>query len=149
MTKKSVYRAINVADIRIIAWQPLPLQYSTYSYDLDTIILSHDHSVYKLTSAQFDNRTIYCKNVWVTSTIFWSSQLHACCVRDTLQNFKRMLPIWIKAWEASPPVRIFLQKADTAYWLHSWHYYHNHAAKALLQGQMCRIKETPTPSEML
>ena len=30
----------------------------------------------------------HCKNIWVTSTIFWSSQLHACCVRDTLQNFK-------------------------------------------------------------
>ena len=28
----------------------------------------------------------HCKNIWVTSTIFWSSQLHACCVRDTLQT---------------------------------------------------------------
>ena len=25
-------------------------------------------------------------NVWFTSTILWSSQLHACCVRDTLQT---------------------------------------------------------------
>jgi len=40
---------------------------------------------------------IHCKNNWVTSAIFWSSQLHACCVYDTLQNFKKMLPIWIKA----------------------------------------------------
>ena len=30
----------------------------------------------------------HCKNIWVTLTIFWSSQLHAYCVRDTLQNFK-------------------------------------------------------------
>ena len=28
------------------------------------------------------------RNIWVTLTVFWSSQLHACCVRDTLQNFK-------------------------------------------------------------
>ena len=53
MTKKSVCRAM-----RIIAWQPLPLQCSTYSYNLDQHTLSHDHSVYKLTSSLFDNRTI-------------------------------------------------------------------------------------------
>ena len=29
---------------------------------------------------------LHCKNIWVTSTIFWSSQLHACCVHDTLQT---------------------------------------------------------------
>ena len=28
----------------------------------------------------------HCINIWVTSTIFWSSQLHACCVHDTLQS---------------------------------------------------------------
>ena len=27
----------------------------------------------------------HCENIWVTSTFFWSSQLHACCVRDMLQ----------------------------------------------------------------
>ena len=32
---------------------------------------------------------LHCKNIWVTSTLFWSSQLHACCVHDTLHNFKR------------------------------------------------------------
>ena len=26
----------------------------------------------------------HCKNIWVTSTILWSSQLHTCCVCDTL-----------------------------------------------------------------
>ena len=31
---------------------------------------------------------LHCKNIWVTSTIFWSSQLHACCVHDTLQTSK-------------------------------------------------------------
>ena len=29
------------------------------------------------------------KTFGLVQTIFWSSQLHACCVRDTLQNFKR------------------------------------------------------------
>ena len=29
---------------------------------------------------------VHCKNIWVTSTIFWSSQLHACCVCDMLQT---------------------------------------------------------------
>ena len=32
------------------------------------------------------NVMLHCKNIWVTSTILWSSQLHACCVRDTLQT---------------------------------------------------------------
>ena len=36
---------------------------------------------------------VHCKKIWVTSNIFWSSQLHACYVRDKLQNFKTMLPI--------------------------------------------------------
>ena len=31
-------------------------------------------------------KQLHCKNIWVTSTIFWSSQLHVCCVRDTLQT---------------------------------------------------------------
>ena len=35
--------------------------------------------------------TVY-KNICVTSTIFWSSQLHACWWY-LLQNFKGMLPI--------------------------------------------------------
>ena len=26
-----------------------------------------------------------------------------------------------------------------AFWLHSWHFYHNHTTKALLQRQMCKI----------
>ena len=38
-------------------------------------------------------RTLYTKKIWVTSTIFWPSQLHACCVRNTLQNFKTSLPV--------------------------------------------------------
>ena len=38
---------------------------------------------------RYDNRSyaviVYqCTNIWVTSTISWSSQLHACCVSGTL-----------------------------------------------------------------
>ena len=49
-----------------------------------------------LTSAQISKHSprtvqsivVHCKNVWVTLTVFLASQLHACCVRDILQNFK-------------------------------------------------------------
>ena len=44
-------------------------------------------------------RTHHCKNTWITSTIFWSSQLHACCVHDTLQtSLKASLAIWVHSW---------------------------------------------------
>ena len=33
-------------------------------------------------------RVVHCTNIWVTSTILWSSQLQACCVHDTLQTSK-------------------------------------------------------------
>ena len=29
---------------------------------------------------------IHCKNIWVTSTVCWLSQLHACRVCDALQT---------------------------------------------------------------
>ena len=48
-------------------------------------------------SSSFKELAIHCKNIWVTSTMFWSSQLHAYYVCDTLQHFNGMLPIWIKA----------------------------------------------------
>ena len=54
-----------------------------------------------------------CKNIWVTSIIFWSSQVHACCVHNTLQNLKGCFLFESKlkfCWEASPLIRIFLQK---------------------------------------
>ena len=36
----------------------------------------------------------HCKNIWVTSTIFWSSQLHTCCVSKTLYELhQKMLTI--------------------------------------------------------
>ena len=35
-----------------------------------------------------DGKHYHCKNIGVTSTEFWSSQLHACCVRDMLQTSK-------------------------------------------------------------
>ena len=46
------------------------------------------------------------------------------------------------SWEVFPSIRISI-----AFWLHSWHLYHNHATKTLLQGQMCRIKGTPISPE--
>ena len=36
-----------------------------------------------LESLSLDRERLYCKNI---STIFWLSQLHACCVRDTLHH---------------------------------------------------------------
>ena len=84
---------------------------------------------------------LHCKNIWVTSTILWLSQLHACCVCDTSGeatslilnqsvvekllpslNFKHwsvacLLCAWHDTKEcfllikASPSMRIFLQKA--------------------------------------
>ena len=127
MTKKSVYIAINVADIRIIAWQPLPLQFSTYSYDLDTIILSHDHSVYKLTSAQFDNRTIIVKTFGLLQPYFG----HLSC----------MPVVYVTHYKTSKECFLFFflsvvekllsqlessnRKAYRYTRLHSWPFYHN------------------------
>ena len=48
---------------------------------------------------------LHCKNIWVTSTIFWSSQLHAFCVSETLAMnvIKGCLQFESKcSWEASP-----------------------------------------------
>ena len=77
---------------------------------------------------------MHCKNVWVTSTIFWSSQLHACCVRDTLQTSKGCFLFESKlkcSWEASPQLGSSYRKLHslfqaycktrkrTAEWTHS------------------------------
>ena len=54
----------------------------------------------------------HCKNIWVTETIFWSSQLHSyllCAWHIT--NFKGMLAICLGVVEKAPSIRIFLQKA--------------------------------------
>ena len=64
------------------------------AYKCDEQDLIEVPKVYTLcvyTNQQKQNYTV--KNIWVTSTMFWSSQLHACCVRDTLQHFKGMFPI--------------------------------------------------------
>ena len=37
---------------------------------------------------QVNHPPTHCKTTWVTSTTFWSSQLHTCCVRDMLQTSK-------------------------------------------------------------
>ena len=40
---------------------------------------------------------LHCEHIWVTWTIFWSSQLHTCCVSETLHELhQRMLTIWLK-----------------------------------------------------
>ena len=47
---------------------------------------------------------VYCKNIWVTSTVFLLSQLHACCVHVThykLQGYQ-FHPNAECSWEASP-----------------------------------------------
>ena len=88
-------------------------------------------------------QSVHCKNILVTSTIFWSSQLHAwCCV--THYKLQRVASCLHKcSWEAPLSLGSSYRK-PIAIWLHFCHFYHNHATKALLQGQMCRIKETPT-----
>ena len=55
--------------------------------------LSHFHSDNSRVLTPIVSSSHTVKKIWVTSTIFWSSQLHACYVRDTLQNLKTMLPI--------------------------------------------------------
>ena len=93
------------------------------------------------------SQPIHCKNIWVTTTIFWSSQLHACGLYGILQNFKRMLVVEKLLSQLGSSNR-----KSIAIWLHSWHFYHKYANKrnkALLQGQMFWIKETPTSPEMV
>ena len=90
---------------------------------------------------------VHCKNIWVTSTIFRSSQLHACCdICDVLQTSKDASNL-IQTLSVVEKLLLFvniriLLKA-LAIWVHSWHFYHNHATKELLQGQMSKIRETP------
>ena len=62
-------------------------------------------------------QVLHCKNIWVTSTIFWSSQLHACCVRDTLQTSKGCFQI-----ESKRVIEKLLPQLRSSYrkpWLHS------------------------------
>ena len=40
----------------------------------------------KVHLTKLKNVMLHCKNIWFTSTILWSSQLHACCVCDMLQT---------------------------------------------------------------
>ena len=56
---------------------------------------------------------LHCKNIWVTSTILLS-QLHACCVRGTLQTSKDASNLTESLSVVETLllfVRIFLQKA--------------------------------------
>ena len=90
----------------------------------------------------------HCKNI---STMFWSSRLHALCMHDTLQISKGCFLFHSKlkcSREAAPSIRIFLQKAYS-YFVTLLTFLPLPCNQALLQGQMCRIKETPTSPEML
>ena len=62
---------------------------------------------------------LYCKSAWVTSTIFWSSQLHACCVFDMLHvtNFTWNLIQSVVEKLLYFVTRIFLQKANKSAFL--------------------------------
>ena len=52
---------------------------------------------------------VHCKNIWVTSTIFWSSQSHACCVCDKISKECFLYESNLKcSHEASLSNRIFL-----------------------------------------
>ena len=65
----------------------------------------------------------HCKNIWVTSTILWSSQLHACCVRDTLQTSRDASNL-IESLSVVEMLLLFvnldLLAESLAIWLHSW-----------------------------
>ena len=67
----------------------------------------------------------HCTNVWVTSTMFWSSQLHACCVCDTLQTSKGIFLFESKVEKLLPQWGSSYKKPAIAIWLHTWQFYHN------------------------
>ena len=46
----------------------------------------NEHSIGQVDGCSCEYIAVCCKNTWVTSTIFWYSQLHACCVSETLQT---------------------------------------------------------------
>ena len=68
---------------------------------------------------------------------------HLSCIRVTKECYQ--IGFLEGSWEAfsisytSSFLFFFFRRPI---WLHSWQYYHNHATKELLQGQMCKIKET-------
>ena len=89
----------------------------------------------------------HCKNILVISTIFWSSQLHADVCVTHYKTSKGCFLFESKVEKLLSYIyRIFLQKAYS-YLVTLLPFLP--ATKALLQGQMCRIKETPTSHEML
>ena len=82
---------------------------------------------------------LHCKNIWVTSTILWSSQLHACCVRDTLQTSRDAFNL-IESKSVVETLLLFVNLGSSCRkpsYLAT--FLDNHATKELLQGRMCRI----------
>ena len=92
----------------------------------------------------------HCKNIWVTSTILWSSQLHACCVRDTLQTSRDASNL-IESKSVVETLLLFVNLGSSCRkpsYLTT--FLDNHATKELLQGRMCiGSKKHQTLPEML
>ena len=82
---------------------------------------------------------VHCKSIWVTSTILWSSQLHAWCVRDTLQTSRDASNL-IESLSVVETLLLFVNLGSSCRkpsYLAT--FLDNHATKELLQGRMCRI----------
>ena len=90
----------------------------------------------------------HCKNTWVTSIIFWLSQLlyllcawHVWSSRDA-SSLKQRLNIVVKLLTF---VRVFLQKSYNISYTPA---ISMQPRSSSTQGQMCRIKENTKPHQM-
>ena len=59
-----------------------------------------------------------------------------------------MLPIWLNVVEKLFPFELGSRKPNK-YWLHSWHFYHNHATNSSIPRQMCRTKSHQRAIEII
>ena len=65
------------------------------------------------------------QSIWVTSTIFWSSQVHACCVHDTLKKLQKNASYLNQSLCILEKLLSQLgssYRKPIAIWLHSWHF---------------------------
>ena len=92
---------------------------------------------------------LHCKNIWVTSTILWSSQLHACCVRDTLHTSRDASNL-IESLSVVETLLLFVNLGSSCRkpsYLAT--FLDNHATKELPQGECVGSKKHQTLPEML
>ena len=82
----------------------------------------------------------YFKHILVISVAY------LLCILQTLQRMLHLNQGLNVVEKLLPFVKLGFLAESLQNWLHSWHFYHNHATKELLQGQMCRIKETTNPT---